>query len=105
MKHSLTFLLLAAFMGNLAGAEVYRARGTGDWDGRPPVNSDGVFQGKASSRYISMKTFKVLPGKEYTVSGEFRLLKDSKPGLFFFGVMPMNSAGKRIETQFYRKFA
>ena len=103
MKSFLIFLTLSLFSGTVFAVEVYRAQGTGDWDGRPPVSADGVFQGKANARYIAMKSFKVVPGKEYTVSGEFRLLNESKPGAFFFGTMPMNADGKRIETQYHRK--
>ncbi|MBE6358146.1 MAG: hypothetical protein E7057_02730 [Lentisphaerae bacterium] len=103
MKKNLLLLALAGVSAVLGATEVYRAQGKGDWDGRPPVSADGVFQGKANARYIAMKSFKVVPGKEYTVSGEFRLLNESRPGAFFFGTMPMNADGKRIETQYHRK--
>ena len=57
----------------------------------------------AYQRTLSNAVFKVEPGKKYTISGEFRAVGVKTRQPFFFGFMPLDVNGKRIETHYYRK--
>lgn len=98
-------LLLCAVMATvLSGAEVFRAQGRGDWDGRPEVDAEGVFTATFPRRLISMKSFKVDPAKTYTISGEFRVQDCDKLQPFFFGFVPKTADGQRISAVNLRQF-
>lgn len=104
MKKVLFLLVCAAVCGTLSAAEVFRAVGKGDWDGRPDVDASGVFTATLPRRLISMKQFTVDPAKTYTLSGEFRVVKCNKLQPFFFGFVPKTAANVRIAAHHLRQY-
>ncbi len=99
------FLLTACFISALLlnAEEIFSPKRSADWDGRPALTNEGIFQKKQSSRLISMKSFDVSPDCEYTLSGEFRLVNSTKSKPFFFGFIPRLANGTRIEQKHFRQ--
>lgn len=91
--------MLSMTLGMVGAAEVWSARKPSDFDGKPPMTPEGVFQQPANRRLISMKRFAVNPAKKYIISGEFRLVGASKSQAFFLGFVPLTADGKKIEAR------
>ena len=62
-----------------------------------------IFQAKAAQRLISMKRFPGEKGKKYILSGEFRLTGAQNVQPFYFGFLPADAKGRRINAENVRQ--
>jgi hypothetical protein len=85
---------------------VFEAKSISDWGGavRKTTFHDGVFDtGMDQFVVISKQPIKIQPGKEYTLSGDFKLKPYAPFSNIYFGLDVYDAAGKGIKRLYIGK--
>ena len=92
-------LALVAAAAGLLSATEYPLTQSADFLGKPrnvAVKENGITEVKNMANLYSAQTFDFVPGKRYTVSGEFRQTAGEKPSVFYFGFQPLDKKNRMI---------
>ncbi len=93
--------------GALIGAEAAKIASKADMKPAANIKENADKSFTATGRYarvLSAKPFQVNPAKKYKISGKFRAAPGTQGDVFYFGFVPLDAAGKSINSEMVNAF-